>query len=120
MTKVSKAQKAGIAARILARQVQGSRAYGAVLKGGRAAAAHTGRVMNQLWLEVTGFTFLALAGIGLIAFVREVLKYQANRADSSRMVIAICFTVMFGWFGLSSFWRVRKANRSNFRHRRER
>ncbi len=111
MTKLSSSQKAGIAVRILGQQIGRSQAYSAVLKGGRAVASHTGRVMHQLWLEVTGFTFLALAGIGLIAFVREYLKYEVNKADSSRVVTAVCFTLLFGWFGLSSFWRVRKANR---------
>jgi hypothetical protein len=111
MSKVSTARKAGIAARILAQQVGRSRAIGAVMKGGRAVAGHTGKVVHQLWLEVTGFTFLALAGIGLIAFIREYLKYAAHRTDSSRVVIAMTFTLLFGWFGLSSFWRVRRANR---------
>lgn len=111
MTKPSSSQKARIAARILGQQIGKSRAFGAVVKGGRATAAHTGRVMNQLWLEITGFTFLALAGIGLIALVREYLKYEANKADSNRVLIAACFTLLFGWFGLSSFWRVRKANK---------
>jgi hypothetical protein len=28
--------------------------------------------------------------------------------SSSRVVMALGFTVMFAWFGVSSFWRVRK------------
>jgi hypothetical protein len=110
MTKLSNSQKAGVVVRVLGQQIGRSRAFGAAMKGGRAAASHTGKVVHQLWLEVTGFTFLALAGIGLIAFIRELLKYEAHKADPSRPWIAIGFTVMFAWFGFSSFWRVRKVN----------
>ena len=108
MTKVSTARKLGIATRIAGRQVRRTRTFGAVMKAGRATAEHFARVLGQLWLEVTGFVFLALAGIGLLAFFREYRKYHAGNASSSRVVLAVCFTFLFGWFGLSSFWRVRK------------
>jgi 4-amino-4-deoxy-L-arabinose transferase-like glycosyltransferase len=78
------------------------------MKGARATARAFGRVAHQLWLEVTGFVFLAMAGIGAVALVRELAKYQAGRATAGRIAVAICFTVTFAWFGVSSFWRVRK------------
>ena len=81
---------------------------GAVLKGARTTAAHFGRVLRQLWLEVTGFVFLALAFIGAIALVREFARYQAGQATSGRVAVAIVFTLTFIWFGVSSFWRVWK------------
>jgi uncharacterized membrane protein YbhN (UPF0104 family) len=81
-----------------------------VTRGARASASHFGRVLGQLWLEVTGFVFLALAGIGVIAFFREYARYQAGRATSGRVLLAVCFAGLFGWFGVSSFWRVRKRN----------
>jgi hypothetical protein len=66
-------------------------------------------VLHQLWLEVTGFTFLAIAGIGALAGMREYGKYQSGHAAGpGRLVLAVCFTVSFIWFGVSSFWRVRK------------
>jgi len=64
--------------------------------------------LSQLWLEVTGFVFLALAAIGGLAFAREYAKYHSGHVGLDRVVLAICFTALFGWFGLSSFWRVRK------------
>ncbi len=82
---------------------------GALLAGMRATAKSFGRVLHQLWLEVTGFTFLAIAAIGAIAVVREYSKYQSGHATGpGRLLLAICFTVSFTWFGLSSFWRVNK------------
>ena len=78
------------------------------MKAARATASQLGQVLGQLWLEVTGFVFLALAGIGVLAFIREYGKYHAGRVGSGRMVLAVCFTLLFGWFGVSSFWRVKK------------
>jgi hypothetical protein len=104
----AKARKLGILVRVAAQQASRSRGFGNVTRAWRATAAHTGRVLGQLWLEVTGFVFLCLAGIGAMAFVREYLRYQAGKATSGRVALAIGFTLLFGWFGLSSFWRVRK------------
>jgi hypothetical protein len=114
VSSVSTSRKLGIAAkvagRVISQHARGSRTFGAVGKAARATASHFGRVLGQLWLEVTGFVFLALAGIGVIAFFREYSKYQAGHANSTRAVLSVCFTGLFAWFGVSSFWRVRKRN----------
>ncbi len=73
-----------------------SRTYGALLTGARTSLSHFGKVLRQLWLEITGFVFLAFAAIGVVGLVRECAAYQAGRASSSRV-----------WFGTSSFWRAR-------------
>jgi len=98
-----------VAVNVAANMVKRSRTGQAVLAGIRATASSFGRVLHQLWLEVTGFTFLAIAGIGALAGFREYGKYQSGHAAGpGRLVLAVCFTVSFIWFGLSSFWRVRK------------
>jgi len=101
----------GVAARVAAQQASQSRTLGAVLKAGRASVAHIGHVLHQLWLEVTGFVFLSIGAIGALAFVREYAKYRAGNAGAGRVVLAVCFTLMFAWFGVSSFWRVRKTRK---------
>ena len=108
MVNVSTARKLSIAARIAAQYAGRTRTVGAVLKGARTTAAHFGRVLRQLWLEVTGFVFLALAFIGAGAFFREYARYQAGQTTSARVAVAIIFTLTFAWFGASSFWRVWK------------
>ena len=117
MSSVSTSRKLGIAARVAGRVIsqhaRRTRTFSAVAKAARATASHFGRVLGELWLEVTGFVFLALAGIGVIAFFREYTKYQAGHATSSRAVLAVCFAGLFGWFGVSSFWRVRKRSRDH-------
>jgi len=108
MARLSTASKLGVVARVASRQIRQTRTFAAVLKAGRTTAVHFGRALGQLWLEVTGFVFLALAGIGVLAFLREYNRYHNGQAQSGRVVLAICFTALFGWFGVSSFWRVRK------------
>src|SRR5258708_3214410 len=103
------ARKIQLFYRSAAAMMERSRMGRAVLAAVRATARSFGQVLHQLWLEVTGFTFLAIAGIGAMAGFREYSKYQSGHAAGpGRLVLAICFTVSFTWFGLSSFWRARK------------
>ena len=108
MSSLSTARKLGIVARVAGQQVSRTRTFGAVIRAGRTTLGHFRRVLGQLWLEVTGFVFLVLAGIGVLALVREYTKYQAGHAGFGRVALAACFTVLFGWFGVSSFWRIKK------------
>ena len=99
--------------RAIAQVLERSRTGRAVLAGIRATAQSFGRVLHQLWLEVTGFMFLAMAGIGAIAGMREYGRYQSGHAAGpGRLLLAVCFTVSFAWFGLSSFWRVKRRAKS--------
>jgi hypothetical protein len=111
---VSTARKFGIAARVAGRlagrHAKGSRWLNAGWRGIRVAATACGRVLGILWLEVTGFVFLSLAGIGGIAFAREYAKFEAGKTTSGRVILAICFTLTFAWFGITSFWRARRKN----------
>jgi hypothetical protein len=108
MATLSTARKLSILARVAVQQAGRTRTFGALLKAGRTTAAHFARVLGQLWLEVTGFVFLVLSGIGALACFREYAKYQARHTSSGRVLLAIAFTVTFAWFGVSSFWRVQK------------
>jgi hypothetical protein len=78
----------------------------------RATAKTFGRVLHQLWHEVMGFVFLAMAGIGGIALGREWTKFAAGKTGPGRLAMAACFCLTFGYFGLSSFWRVRRKNQN--------
>jgi hypothetical protein len=107
------AKKITLIFRVVANMAKRSRAGRALLAGIHATARSFGRVLHQLWLEVTGFTFLAIAGIGALAAMREYGKYQSGQAAGpGRLVLAVCFTISFTWFGLSSFWRVKKKLRA--------
>jgi hypothetical protein len=108
MAVAQKARKIALMARVAGQQAARSRTGAAVLKGLRAAASSTGAVLHQLWLEVTGFTFLAIAAFGAVAGFHEYGEYHAGReAGPGRLILAVCFTISFAWFGLSSFVRIR-------------
>ena len=109
---ISTARKFGIAARVAGRlagqHARSSRWLNASWRGLRVAGSACGRVLRILWLEVTGFVFLCLSGIGGLAFAREYAKYEAGKTTSGRLVLAVCFTLTFFWFGITSFWRARR------------
>ncbi len=97
-----------VVARVATQQAGRSRTLAALMKGASTTARAFGGVAHQLWLEVTGLVFLAMAGAGAIALAREYAKYEAGHATAGHLAVAICFTVTFAWFGVSSFWKVRK------------
>jgi hypothetical protein len=69
---------------------------------------HFAAVARQLWHEITGFIFLAFAVFGAGAVVKEYLAYRAGGVGLNRVELAAGFTLLFGWFGVSSFWRARR------------
>jgi hypothetical protein len=95
---------------VAAQQARRSQTLGAVWNAMRATGRSLGKILHQLWLEVIGAVFLAMAAMGGIAMVHEYAKFAAGRATISRVAIAACFTLAFGWFGMSSFWRVKRSN----------
>jgi hypothetical protein len=54
-----------------------------------------------------------MAASGGIALAHEFSKYQAGRTGLGRVAVATCFTLTFAWFGVSSFWRVRKKSKNS-------
>jgi|SRR5580700_913421 hypothetical protein len=108
MPKVSTAQKLGIVTRVAGRRIRKTRTFSAVMRAGKAAASHWLHALGQLWLEVTGFVFLVLAATGLLAFFREYARFHTGHATSGRVLLAAGFTILFAWFGVTSFWRIKK------------
>ncbi|MGC1451438.1 MAG: hypothetical protein WA830_15520 [Candidatus Sulfotelmatobacter sp.] len=108
MSKVSALRQLGAVARIAGQQAGRNRTLSALMGAVGTTARSFGRALHQLWLEVTGTVFLAMAAFGGAAGVREYMKYTAGHATAGRVAVAVCFTVTFGWFGLSSFWKVRR------------
>ena len=95
-------------ARVAGQQARRSRTLNAVMSGVRTTVRSFSRALHQLWLEVTGTMFLVIAAFGAVALVREYTKYESGHATAARVAIATCFTLVFAWFGLSSFWRTRR------------
>ena len=108
---VSALRQLGAAARVLEEYAGRNRTLSAIMGGVRTTVRSFGRAMHQLWLEVTGTVFLSIAVFGAAAGFREYTKYTTGHTTVGRVAIAVCFTLAFGWFGLSSFWKVRKSQR---------
>lgn len=108
VSKVSTARKMGVVARVATQQAKRSRTVRAATQAAAATGRAFGRVLHQLWLEVTGLIFLLMALSFGGAAVKEYGKYHAGQIGLGRVALAVCFTVTFGWFGVSSFWKVRK------------
>jgi len=102
---------AGVATRVAGQQVRRSRTFNAVMTGVRATTRSLSHTLRQLWLEVTGTVFLAMAALGSFAAVREYRKYEAGQTTATRVALIVCFALTFAWFGVSSFWRVRRSSK---------
>jgi len=95
-------------AQVAGRQAGRNRTLSAVMKGVRTTARSFGRALHQLWLEVMGFFFLLMALSFSVATMKEYGKFHAGGVSGGRLAIAVCVTLTFAWFGLSSFWRARR------------
>ncbi len=95
-------------ARVVRDMASRNRTLRAAISAVRTTATSFAHALHMLWLETTGTVFLAMAGFGFIALVREYTKYAAGHTTAGRVAIAVGFTLTFAWFGLSSFWRVRR------------
>ena len=66
------------------------------------------RSLYALWLEITGFFFLVFAALGAAASWHEYQEYAAAGGGLVRLLLAFAFTLMFAWFGITSFRRARQ------------
>jgi hypothetical protein len=111
VSNVSAARKLGVAARVARQQAGRSRTLRAAKQAALTTSRAFGRILHQLWLEVTGLVFLIMGASFAAAAFKEYGRYHAGQAGPKRLALAICFTLTFAWFGISSFWRVKKKNK---------
>ncbi len=93
---------------VAARQVGRNRWFRGGVAAVSAISKSVARVAHLLWLEITGLFFLLFSVIGGVALAHEYPKYASGRLGAGKLVLTLIFTVIFGYFGLSSFWRVRR------------
>ena len=97
----------GSAVRLLTSN-QGRNLLSGVLAGGSTFFSNFTRVLRLLMLQVTGFLFLVIAATIGSKTWHEYQTYITGHTSPSRFYIAAFFSVLFTYFGLSSFWRARK------------
>jgi len=108
VSKVSSWQKIGVVARLAGKQAGRNRTISAARRAIGTTLGTFIRVAHQLWLEVMGTVFLAMAAFGAFGFFHEYAKFHAGQASTGHLLAAVLFTLTFGWFGVSSFWRVHR------------
>lgn len=111
MTNLSAARKISILGRIVLDHAGRNRTAGALMNAAKATVLHVGHILHLLWLQVTGFIFLGIGVIAGFAFHREYGQYQQGLIGPGRAILAGCVTLMFVWFGLTSFWRAARKKR---------
>jgi hypothetical protein len=94
--------------RVAGRKSGENRWVRAFYRAGTVTFRSIGRVLQVLWLEVTGLLFLVLAVVGGGAAVRQYHRYQGGTSGVAKVILAAAFALIFGYFGLSSFWRSRR------------
>jgi len=100
----------GTAVRVLSNPGSQQRLVRGVMAGGKSILGTLNHVARQLWLQITGFVFLCFGVIGTGAFVREYRAYTNGNIPIGKPILAFCFSAMFLYFGMNSFWRARKKN----------
>ncbi len=70
------------------------------------------RPMHALWNEVIGFFFLILAAYFAASVWGSVRRFDGSGESILRAMGSVGFTVLFAYFGISSFLKARKISRS--------
>jgi hypothetical protein len=92
---------------ICSNMVRKSRTVNALGSAAKISLRSLGRVGHLFWLEVTGLFFVGFAALGGLAAWHD---YSKHKVLSGRVAAAICFAVVFAWFGVTSFLRARRTN----------
>lgn len=112
MGNISRAVRWGRGAAALARAgsrvAGGSRTWGALGKGFSAFAQNVRGIARALFLEITGVFFVLFVLVGVGATWREYAAWSAGKIGPGKLVLAVCFTGLFSYFAVTSFWRSRR------------
>jgi hypothetical protein len=70
------------------------------------------RPMRVLWNEIIGFLFIVLAVLGIPSLVRALRDLDTPQGSPARVVLSVLFVLVMAYFGVTSFLRARRINRS--------
>ena len=68
--------------------------------------------LRVLWNEIIGFFFVCIGVISAFSTYRRISSYKGDMESLMLIVLASFFVLMMLGFGLSSFLRARKINRT--------
>jgi len=93
------------------------RAAGAAFGEFRKVVPKFWRLARELFHEVTGFVFIALAlwfvvgNQGLVGSIRSLSQEPSGMRQILEFLAVLAFVLMLGGFGVSSFLRARRVSR---------
>jgi hypothetical protein len=88
-----------------------SRIFNSAVSAGRTTASRLGNIGHLLFLEITGFLFIFIAIVCGSAAVRDYHRFTQGQTTAGRYQLAAAFAFLFCWFGISSFFKVKKKAR---------
>ncbi|MBM3810804.1 MAG: hypothetical protein FJW20_04135 [Acidimicrobiia bacterium] len=68
--------------------------------------------LRVLWNEVIGFVFIAFGVVAGFSTYRHLSRFQGDIEGLMMLILGGGFVLMMLGFGVHSFWRARKINRS--------
>jgi len=95
-------------ARVTSRMAGQSRLLGALGAGVRGALQSFRKAAHGLFLEVMGVFFVLFVLVGAGATWRTYGAWSEGKIGPGKVVLAVCFTVLFSYFAVTSFWRSRR------------
>jgi hypothetical protein len=114
VAEVSNSRKFAAAGRVAGRYAGRSRTISAARNAISTVLRSLYRVAHRLWHEVMGSVFIVFSLVGGLAVYREYRKYslQTPHPSASHLIAAGVFTLVFFYFGISSFWRAHVGGRA--------
>jgi uncharacterized membrane protein len=94
--------------RVSGRTLRGSRVVNAGIAGASTTLKSTGRAVNTLWLQVTGFFFAVFSLIFAGTAWREYQRSLQGTAAVWKWWLAAGVAVLFLYFAVTAFWRARR------------
>ncbi len=99
---------ANAAGRLAFRGASNSRWLRAGYSGAQATLRSARRLGRILWLQITGVFFCLFALTFAARLPRMYSNYASRSAPLSNLLVSVAVTVLFAWFGVSSFWKASK------------
>ena len=69
------------------------------------------RPLRVLWNQVIGFLFVVLGLWAVPQTVRSIREFDGDLESVFHVLLTSLFVLLMSGFGISSFWRARKASR---------
>jgi hypothetical protein len=96
--------------RIAGRGASKSRIFRGIYSGVSTAWRSISRVLHLLFLQIVGLVF-CLFGVAMAVRIPRAYRERLTGNGAQEYYLLCFLSVLFMWFGLTSFWRARRRSR---------